>query len=95
MRLGSQRLVFSVPVQGSSEHLCPQYGDAFTLSLAGRKMTFLFHPEALRHFFAAPTCEIAFRSEALSHRYGMQCGFSMPFHKKCFGVTVPVCCSYM
>ncbi|CAL5225964.1 g8766 [Coccomyxa viridis] len=48
-------------------HKCRlQYGDAFRLSLAGRNMTFLFHPEALRQFFAAPTDEIAFRP-AVAH----------------------------
>ena len=38
-----------------------QYGDAFKLSLAGKRMTFLFHPAALQCFFTAPTDQIAFR----------------------------------
>ncbi|EIE20039.1 hypothetical protein COCSUDRAFT_83555 [Coccomyxa subellipsoidea C-169] len=37
------------------------YGDAFTLKLAGRSMTFLFSPPAIQHFFSAPDAEIAFR----------------------------------
>lgn len=37
------------------------YGDAFTLDLAGRRMTFLFHPDALAVFFTAPDKHIAFR----------------------------------
>jgi cytochrome P450 len=37
-----------------------QHGDAFTLNLAGQKMTFVFHPSALRHFFTAPDAQLAF-----------------------------------
>ena len=59
---GKPQILFSpLPVEGSIEHLYLQHGDAFRLSLAGRKMTFLFHPEALWCFFAAPTDQIAFR----------------------------------
>jgi len=37
------------------------HGDAFTASLAGRQMTFLFHPDALAVFFSAPDADIEFR----------------------------------
>jgi hypothetical protein len=37
------------------------HGDAFTASLAGRQITFLFHPHALAAFFSAPDADIAFR----------------------------------
>jgi len=37
------------------------HGDAFTASLAGRQMTFLFHPHALAVFFSAPDADIEFR----------------------------------
>ena len=40
------------------------HGDAFTLDLAGRRMTFLFHPDALAAFFTAPDKDIAFRYAA-------------------------------
>ena len=43
-------------------HACRvKHGDAYTLSLAGRTMTFLFHPEALSAFFSAPDADIVFR----------------------------------
>ena len=38
-----------------------QYGDVFTLKLAGRSITFLFSPAAIQQFFSAPDAQIAFR----------------------------------
>lgn len=42
-------------------NFCMQYGDAFTLKLAGRSITFLFSPAAIQQFFSAPDAQIAFR----------------------------------
>lgn len=38
-----------------------QYGDIFTVSLGGQKMTYLLHPAAMKLFFSAPDDQIAFR----------------------------------
>ena len=35
--------------------------DVFEVNLAGRRMTFLFHPAAIQTFFTAPDDVIAFR----------------------------------
>lgn len=37
-----------------------QHGDAFTLRLAGQRMTFLFAPAALQRYFTAPDSELTF-----------------------------------
>jgi hypothetical protein len=37
-----------------------QYGDAFTLRVAGQRMTFLFAPAALQRYFTAPDDELTF-----------------------------------
>ena len=43
-------------------HSCRvKYGDVYTLSLAGRTMTFMFHKDALAAFFSAPDADIVFR----------------------------------
>lgn len=56
----------SLGLHGASYiHDCrASYGDAFTLDLAGRPVTFLFHPDALAAFFTAPDKDIAFRHAA-------------------------------
>lgn len=37
-----------------------QYGDAFTLGLPGQRMTFIFSPAAVQHFFTAPDSQLSF-----------------------------------
>ncbi|KAL4855710.1 25-hydroxycholesterol 7-alpha-hydroxylase [Chlorella vulgaris] len=49
-------------------HVCPQYGDAFTLRLLGQRMTFVFAPATLRHYFSAPDSQLSFAPAALRHK---------------------------
>ncbi|EFN50765.1 hypothetical protein CHLNCDRAFT_142513 [Chlorella variabilis] len=44
-----------------------KYGSAFTLRLAGQRMTFVFAPAALQHYFSAPDTQLTF-APAFTHR---------------------------
>ena len=37
-----------------------QHGDAFTLRLLGQRMTFVFAPATLHHYFTAPDAQLTF-----------------------------------
>ncbi|KXZ53780.1 hypothetical protein GPECTOR_6g698 [Gonium pectorale] len=61
------------------------FGDAFTLTLAGPKMTFLFEPQHIEYFFSAPDEKITFRPavEQFTQRvFGLTSRLFFPLHFK-------------
>ncbi|GLC34215.1 hypothetical protein PLESTB_001610000 [Pleodorina starrii] len=62
-----------------------KFGDSFSLSLAGVKMTFLFEPAHIPYFFAAPDDKITFRPavEQFTQRvFGLTSKIFFPLHFK-------------
>ncbi|EFJ41941.1 hypothetical protein VOLCADRAFT_119569 [Volvox carteri f. nagariensis] len=62
-----------------------KFGDSFTLSLAGVKMTFLFEPSHIHYFFSAPDEKVTFRPaiEQFTQRvFGLTSRVFFPLHSK-------------